>query len=371
MIAEGDEKMKIYTLSTGDDVYRYYKSIVILFKDKRKVLSTSLQNGGYREDLTAVFNEDCNLGAGLACTLKAPTHEEHLCVIAHELGIDPKLSTGISTAASMENVAIQSESYEGLTVTAIVTGGIEVNGGRVGDPTTYYQPIEKETLKKPGTINIMLVIDGDLPEGTMVRAIVTCTEAKTAALQELLAGSNYSQGLATGSGTDSTIIITNPASPLYFENAGKHSKVGELIGITVKKAVKEALKLETGLSPEYQHSVLRRLKRFDINEESLWECYKGQGGIKVGKAQFIDYISQIDSASPMITYSSLYVHLLDQLAWQLLSVQEVKEAGNDLLELACKLNNIVNKPLENEEQREIILAWEEMLVRSIQKKFDC
>lgn len=371
MMAEGDEDMKIYTLSTGDDVYRYYKSIVILFKEKRKVLSTSLQNGGYREDLTSVFNEDCNPGAGLACTLKAPTHEEHLRLIADELGIEPDFSSGISTAASMKNVAIQRESYEGLTVTAIVTGGIEVNGGRVGDPTTHYKPIEKETLKKPGTINIMLVIDGDLPEGTMVRAVVTCTEAKTAALQELMAGSNYSQGLATGSGTDSTIIITNPTSPLYFENVGKHSKVGELIGIAVKKAVKEALKLQTGLSPDDQHRVLRRLKRFGTNEESLWQCYKDQGTIKVSKAQFIDYISQIDRNSAMITYTSLYVHLLDQLAWQLLSLQEVKEAGNDLLELACKVTHIVNKPLAQVDKPEMILVWQDMLIRSIQKKFDC
>ena len=185
-----------------------------------------------------------------------------------------------------------------------------------------------------------------------------------------MAGSNYSQGLATGSGTDSTIIITNPTSLLYFENAGKHSKVGELIGIAVKKAVKEALKLETGLSPDNQHSVLRRLKRFGINEESLWECYKKQDELKVSKAQFIDYISQIDKTSSMVTYTSLYVHLLDQLAWELLTLQEVQQACNDLLELACKLNNVVNKPLGNVEQNLIILAWEDMLVRSIKKNFD-
>jgi len=72
----------------------------------------------------------------------------------------------------------------------------------------------------------MLVIDADLPPGIMARALVTCTEAKTAAIQELMAGSNYSNGLATGSGTDQTIVIANPASELYFEGAGKHSKLG-------------------------------------------------------------------------------------------------------------------------------------------------
>ena len=53
----------------------------------------------------------------------------------------------------------------------------------------------------------MLLLDCDMPEGVMARALVTCTEAKTAAIQELLEGSKYSNGIATGSGTDQTIIM--------------------------------------------------------------------------------------------------------------------------------------------------------------------
>lgn len=58
-----------------------------------------------------------------------------------------------------------------------------------------------------GTINILLHIDADLAPGALVNALVTCTEAKTAAIQELLAPSRYSHGLATGSGTDGTIVV--------------------------------------------------------------------------------------------------------------------------------------------------------------------
>ena len=39
--------MKLYTVSTGDTAYRYEKSIVVFFKGARKVLSTSVFNGGY------------------------------------------------------------------------------------------------------------------------------------------------------------------------------------------------------------------------------------------------------------------------------------------------------------------------------------
>jgi len=65
--------------------------------------------------------------------LRAPTYEEHMRLNAQDLGFDADTVTGMGTAAQMENVAINISKYENLTVTAIVTGGIEVNGGRVGD----------------------------------------------------------------------------------------------------------------------------------------------------------------------------------------------------------------------------------------------
>ena len=90
-----------------------------------------------------------------------------------------------------------------------------------------------------GTINIILYIDGDLAEPLLARALVTCTEAKTAALQELQAGSHYSMGIATGSGTDQTIVVANSESPYYYDSAGKHSQIGvKLIGKAVKKSGK-------------------------------------------------------------------------------------------------------------------------------------
>lgn len=61
--------------------------------------------------------------------------------------------------------------------------------------------------------NIMLFIDADLAEGTLARALVTCTEAKTAAIQELLVPSRYSNGIATGSDTDGTIVVSDAECP--------------------------------------------------------------------------------------------------------------------------------------------------------------
>ena len=269
---------KLYTLSTGDEVYRYEKSIVIFFKGKRKVLSTSVFNGGYHENYNAVFNHDAKQGAGMPCEMLAPTYTEHMQILSGRLGLNPETVTGMGTAADMENAAIETLSYQDLTVTAIVTGGIETNGGRVGDPADFFKPLEKPD--KPGTINIMLVLDTDLPPGTLTRALVTCTEAKTAAIQELLEGSKYSNGIATGSGTDTTIVVANSESPLYLEGAGKHSKLGELIGRVVKEAVKKALDKQTGLNPKSQHNALRRLQRFGVRRPAAL------GLLRRGQRQF-------------------------------------------------------------------------------------
>ena len=75
-------------------------------------------------------------------------------------------------------------------------------------------------------------------------------------MQELLIASHYSCGIATGTGTDGAIIISNAESKTHLTNAGKHSKLGELIGRTVISSIKEALKLQQGITPQIQHDII-------------------------------------------------------------------------------------------------------------------
>lgn len=328
--------MLLAELRTGDEVHRYKKAIVIGFTGRRRVLSTAPHNGGYRENLTAVFNQDGTVGAGLACTLRAPSYAEHMALVAKEIGLDPETACGIFTAAQMENVSVKSETYREVTVTAIVTGGIETNGGRVGDLAEWHEigGSSVHTMKL-GTINIMLHFNVDLSEGAIARALVTCTEAKTAAIQELIAPSRYSTGLATGSGTDGTILIANRDSEICLTNAGKHAKLGELIGKAVIPAVKEALFLQSGLCPKLQHHIIRRMDRFGITEDLLWEgCQPdshSQGPFD--RARFSEKLDQLATQGKMVTITSLYAHLLDQMNWKMITAGEAYESGVELLHL--------------------------------------
>ncbi len=330
--------MRLFTFENGDDLHLYQKSLVVCFKGKRAVLSTSLLNGGYTENLTHVFNHDGKEGAGMPYTLKAPTYQEHLRVIAEELGLNAATTSGLTTAADMENASIKTQHYNGIHVAAVVTGGVDINGGRVGDEATWDESEETSPQSATlGTINILLFIDANLPKGTLARVIVTATEAKTAMLQELLAQSRYSMGLATGTGTDGIIVVANPSSPLTLTNAGKHSKLGQLIAACVKDALEETLCKQTNLTKQSQHNVLRRMQRFGVTQNSLFHSYKKNGGT-LEKPQFIGHLETFSAQSKPLVYSSLYAHLLDQLMWQLLTPAETLAAGETLLSLLCTVS---------------------------------
>lgn len=348
-------------LSTGDKVYFYDKSIVIYFQGARKVLSTSLYNGGYHDDYTAVYNYDAKQGAGMPCEMLADTYVEHMRLVSKRLALDPDKVSGMGTAASMENAVVEALSFKELTVTAIVTGGIETNGGRAGDPADYYKPMPKP---KYGTINIMLLLDCDMPEGTMARALVTCTEAKTAAIQELLEGSKYSNGIATGSGTDQTIIIANRESELYMEGAGKHSKLGELIGKTVKNAVKKALAKQSGLTPAKQHDVFRRLKRFDIKAGDMWQSYSAQDAVVV-KPEYLLAAEKLAKEDIMLVYTSLYAHLLDQHLWELISAKEMQLAGQQLLKVLAEQYAVEAELIDEGTLAAMLAAWQKQFNKII------
>lgn len=356
---------QICTLSNGDKVYFYDKSIVIFFNGKRKVLSTSVYNGGYHEDYVAVYNYDAKQGSGMPCEVLADTYVEHMRLISKRLALNPDMVSGMGTAASMENAVVEKMSYKDLQVTAIVTAGIETNGGRVGDPSDYYKPIDKPD--KFGTINIMLVLDCDLPAGALTRALVTCTEAKTAAIQELLAGSNYSNGLATGSGTDQTIIVANPESELYFENTGKHSKLGELIGKVVIKAVKGALEKQAGLNATMQHNVFRRLKRFGVLPSVMWAEYQECTEENI-KPVYLVAAENLAKDKAMLTYTSIYIHLLDQFLWELIDAEEMQLAGQSILDTIASFYNVEGEQISKADVDSMLDAWKRLFNKIVKEK---
>lgn len=362
--------MIIHKLENGDEVHFFDSTIAIPFKGKRKVLSTTAHNGGYHEDLTCIYNNDGRFGLGVPCKMRGNNLAEHEEAIMTDLGFDPKTTAGMGTAAHMENVSIKEKTYGDMTVTAIVTGGIEVNGGRVGDPADYIGGEEKDELR-PGTINIILYYNVDLIPGALVRSLVTCTEAKTAALQELRAPSRYSRGIATGSGTDGTVIVADSESKKLYRDTGKHSKLGELTGLAVKEAVKEALFLQTRLCEKYQYNSLRRLERFGLSENDIFKYMKENLQEEIGRPDFSNHLDAIVRSRDNLILSSLTAHLIDQMDWNLISVEDALSGVNTLLKNYSREKHpehevpSMESTSKDQAVDDILSQWKDLLCREV------
>jgi adenosylcobinamide hydrolase len=157
--------------------------------------------------------------------------------LAGDLGLDAASITKIDTAVDMKNLAVVTQVLAPLTLTVLVTAGAETNALRAGTDLGSY--LEGE--EPPGTINIIMLTNARLTVGAMARAMITATEAKTAALQDLNVPSCYTPGVqATGTGTDSIIVVSGADGPLTTYTGG-HSRIGGMIGQAVYAAVIEAL----------------------------------------------------------------------------------------------------------------------------------
>ena len=256
-----------------------------------------------------------------------------------------KLS-GLITSADMNSYSIASERYRDIEVIAITTAGARVNAVSAGDLASYYeinadyrydleddennyQNNNQSNIKnpnKPGTINTILLINTKLDESSLLLAEMIAVEAKAVALRDLMVSSNYSNEIATGTGTDGIAIFSNMD--------------GELIGKVVIDSIKDALAKLQWLTPTYQLNALVRLDRFQYNLDDFYNNYLPKH-VKMedenDKREFILSLIGISKNPELVSYVSLIIHLLDQYRYGLLSKKTVLKASNSILE--NQLNN--------------------------------
>ncbi len=339
-----DSVKLIYETLGGEMVYRSGNTIIVKLPPKRNVLTTSWLNGGYRENIEGVFNHQLNQEE--INELEKISVNDFLKCTAKSIGMNHEKVTGILTAAYMDNVSIVTKYFRQIEVTAIITAGIKGNGGRAGDLASYYE--ENENFEfKPGTINTILIINANLSENTLLRAIMTAVEAKTVALQELMATSIYSSGIATGSGTDNISIISNTESENILTNAGKHSKLGELIGISVIEATKTALSNQCNINPNSQQDMLVRLQRFGYGEENYLEN-KNLLSNTLNKAEFIRNLHNFSKNPIVVAMISSILHIVDEINWGLIPEASCKKTAVSMMKTLPDVLQIIEQPNINE-----------------------
>ncbi|GIP33966.1 adenosylcobinamide amidohydrolase [Paenibacillus sp. J2TS4] len=137
-------------------------------------------------------------------------------------------TAGMLTAARVQDVGSSQISESGIRVSTWVTAGLS-NPSRAGsrrEPQYHF----------PGTINTIVLVEAVLTDSAMVNAVITATEAKTAALQDLEVQIGEEEATATGTTTDAIIIAaTQTGVPCVY--AGTATELGYRIGRTVYDAV--------------------------------------------------------------------------------------------------------------------------------------
>jgi adenosylcobinamide amidohydrolase len=240
------------------------------------VLSTSVRNGGQVSHVRYLLNhQSCEgtahharhsimTGAGL---------DAYHDVVCSEANVPADRTVVMGTAANMNYAAIARDSDELVTVTAVVTAGVEGNATAAGEPASWRET-EAGIHKVPaydGTINTMVLISQPLTSGALARVVVTMTEGKTAALQRLAVPSKRHVDLATGTGTDQFCVAVPAAGAMVLTSASPHMKLGELVGAATRQATMEALRWQNGLEASYTRGVFHALGRFGIKEATLFD----------------------------------------------------------------------------------------------------
>lgn len=232
-------------LLTGGKLIQDDECIICTFPKERMALSTSLYNGGYIS-VEGVFNHKLPMFVKSECDLPGGSLDNYMAEVARSRGLNPRFATGLITSAKMSSIGYYQCNHEGVVVEVVATAGVKGNAARAGEPACYVELSDGSFRPLGGTINIIVLIGANLLPGTMAKCLITVTEAKTAALEELAVTSCYSTGLATGTGTDGAIIVANPYLPTLTD-AGTHSKLGEMIATAVKQSVQQSLGKECGL----------------------------------------------------------------------------------------------------------------------------
>ncbi len=310
----------------GLELHREDRIIYARFLMPHRVISTCRAAGGVCEDLEYVYNhQSCEPAGHLSARVGQAWRdaEGYRRLVAAPHGLPPERCATLGTAANMHNACLVEESFRAHQVVAIATGGVEGNAGRVGDPASLYEADgEHEKIAPPdppaaGTINTMLFFSQELTPGALVRSIVTATEAKTAALQELNVNSLYSSGLATGTGTDQIAVACRLGGGQPLTGAGKHSKLGELIGRAVQRAIMGALALQNHLTPAGQCTASIHLARLGADRASL--LARLQVHLEPEQAELLaNNFLAVDRDPPTVAAVAALVHLWDKLTWGVL-----------------------------------------------------
>jgi adenosylcobinamide hydrolase len=164
---------KITLVSKGASLSISDEKLLIEFDRDMNSLSTALWAGGYRSIRSALNQKLTGYYESLQ-DFPGGSVESYLKICAEEVTESPEKCPSLLTAARVRLYSHKVLSAGGMTIEAVTTGGVEKTACRASSPALYRE--EDEHFFPVGTINMMIIASGFLPEGVMARALITLTE---------------------------------------------------------------------------------------------------------------------------------------------------------------------------------------------------
>ena len=245
-------------LITGGHVTKEYNSVTVLFDDIHYSLSSGQLNGGFHHTL-GVRNQQLTYHIETEKDLPGGSVANYLAQEFEHIDVPVHFSTALLTSATPSLHAYTMVQESDTIVETIVTGGYKKTAHRAG--TGYCYEEKDGEFHTPGTINILVFTNKALTDSAMVKAIMTITEAKTAALQDWNVESvrlhpfinedipdaitKERKTSATGTSTDG-IVLTIDTNGDILTDAGSFSLFGDTLAKAVYVGVQRALENAIG-----------------------------------------------------------------------------------------------------------------------------
>jgi iron complex transport system ATP-binding protein len=160
-------------------------------------------------------------------------HRKEMVSFLKSKGFEPSETVAMMTAVVLGDVVYKRFAQDDFSIFVMVTAGV----GNAIDASKS----EMHTFAVlPGTINTWIFVNGELTEEAFIQSIMTATEAKVKAMNDLKVIDEVTGTIATGTSTDS-ILIAATQTGVVLEFAGTITPLGKLISKGVYQCTIEAI----------------------------------------------------------------------------------------------------------------------------------
>ncbi|MFX1293808.1 MAG: phosphatidylglycerophosphatase A [Promethearchaeota archaeon] len=188
-------------------------------------ISSAVLNGGVKEIKSII-----NYYVKKTYNHKDPIRD--LKEIVSALNLKEEECAGFLTAVKMKNAVWKSKITDKFNMIVIITGGVS-NSMTAG-------ATQNKITQQPGTINIFVIIDGNLDISAHINTFSVITEAKVAGLIDLDIRGKTGGDIATGTSTDS-ILVACTGRGESIQYSGTSTDLGRSLCKLVRAMVKKSI----------------------------------------------------------------------------------------------------------------------------------